>query len=110
MTIFGQEVCGNLAAGLEREWLETNGIGGFASSTVPGVNTRRYHGLLTASLHPPVDRNVLLSKVEETVFLNGAKYDLSANLYPGTVHPNGHTHLRQFRLCLLYTSPSPRDS
>ena len=95
---FGLDVCGNLAAGLAREWLETNGIGGFASSTIPGINTRRYHSLLTASLHPPVDRYVLLSKLEETVFLNGARYDLSANLYPGTIHPNGFTHLRAFRL------------
>src|SRR5206468_4948239 len=91
-------ICGNLDAGLKREWLETNGIGGLACSTVPGINTRRYHSLLTASLRPPVDRYVLLSKVEETVFLNGARYDLSSNLYPGTVHPNGYSHLRQFRL------------
>ncbi|MES1261176.1 MAG: glycogen debranching enzyme N-terminal domain-containing protein, partial [Acidobacteriota bacterium] len=94
----GSEVCGSLEAGLEREWLETNGIGGFASSTVPGINTRRYHGLLTAALRPPVDRYVLLSKVEETVFLNGAKYHLSANLYPGAIHPRGHVHLKNFRL------------
>src|SRR5215471_19079720 len=98
MIEFGEEVCHNLGAALEREWLETNGIGGFASSTVSGINTRRYHGLLTASLHPPVDRYVLLSKVEETVFLNGAMYDLSSNLYPGTIHPNGYTHLKKFRL------------
>jgi predicted glycogen debranching enzyme len=98
MINFGREVCGNLEAGLEREWLETNGIGGFACSTVPGINTRRYHGLLTASLHPPVARYVLLSKVEETVFLNGARFDLSANLYPGTVHPDGHLYLQSFRL------------
>jgi predicted glycogen debranching enzyme len=98
MIYFGPDVCCNLEDGLAREWLETNGIGGFASSTVPGINTRRYHGLLTASLRPPVDRYVLLSKVEEAVFLNGAKYDLSANLYAGAVHPNGYTHLKTFRL------------
>ena len=98
MISFEEDVCGKLDIGLGREWLETNGIGGFACSTVPGINTRRYHGLLTASLRPPVDRYVLLSKVEETVFLNGAKYDLSANLYAGTVHPNGFTHLKKFRI------------
>ena len=98
MMTFGSDVCGSLEAGLSKEWLETNGIGGFASSTVPGVNTRRYHGLLIAALHPPVDRYVLLSKLEETVFLNGARYDLASNLYPGAVHPNGHIHLRKFRL------------
>jgi predicted glycogen debranching enzyme len=83
---------------MEHEWLETNGIGGFAFSTAPGINTRRYHGLLVASLHPPVDRYVLLSKVEETVFLNGARYELSSNLYPGTVYPDGFTHQRGFCL------------
>ena len=98
MMTFGSDVCGSLEAGLSKEWLETNGIGGFASSTVPGVNTRRDHGLLIAALHPPVDRYVLLSKLEETVFLNGARYDLASNLYPGAVHPNGHIHLRKFRL------------
>jgi predicted glycogen debranching enzyme len=98
MISFDKDVCGSPDAGTEREWLETNGIGGFASSTVPGINTRRYHGLLTAALHPPVGRYVLLSKLEETVFLNGAKYDLSANQYAGAIHPQGYTHLASFRL------------
>jgi predicted glycogen debranching enzyme len=57
---------------MKREWLETNGIGGFASSTESGMNTRRYHGLLVAALHPPVGRMVLLSKIEETVILDAA--------------------------------------
>jgi predicted glycogen debranching enzyme len=98
MISFDKDVCGNPEAGARREWLETNGIGGFASSTVPGINTRRYHGLLTAALHPPLGRYVLLSKLEETVFLNGAKYDLSANQYAGTIHPRGYAHLAAFRL------------
>jgi len=98
MISFDKDVCGSPDAGTEREWLETNGIGGYASSTVPGINTRRYHGLLTAALHPPVGRYVLLSKLEETVFLNGAKYDLSANQYAGAIHPQGYTHLASFRL------------
>lgn len=95
---FNRDVCGNLEDALSREWMETNGIGGFASSTIPGVNTRRYHGLLTAALNPPVGRHVLLSKLEETVFLDGAKYDLSANIYPGSVYPEGYEHLKAFRL------------
>ncbi len=98
MISFDKNVCGSLDAGTAREWLETNGIGGFASSTVPGINTRRYHSLLTAALHPPMGRYVLLAKLEETVFLNGARYDLSANQYEGAVHPQGHTHLAGFRL------------
>ncbi|HVW83181.1 MAG TPA: glycogen debranching enzyme N-terminal domain-containing protein, partial [Bryobacteraceae bacterium] len=86
----------DIDASLRCEWLETNGLGGFASSTIPGVNTRRYHGLLVAALHPPVGRYVLLSKLEETVFLNGERYELSANLYPGTTHPQGYKYLKSF--------------
>src|SRR5207249_8283244 len=52
MIPLGPEICSNLAAATQREWLETNGLGGFASSTVIGLNTRRYHGLLTAALTP----------------------------------------------------------
>ncbi len=83
---------------LDREWLETNGLGGFASSTVSGANTRRYHGLLTAALEPPVKRYVLLSKLEETLFVNGAKFELSTNLYGGgTENPQGYRYLKSFR-------------
>ena len=59
--------CVDFAASSRREWLETNGTGGFAMGTVSGANTRRYHGLLVASLNPPVDRYVLLAKVDEEV-------------------------------------------
>src|SRR5215467_10280649 len=60
MIQFNKETCRDLDAALRREWLETNGIGGFASSTIIGLNTRRYHGLLTAATKPPVGRLVLL--------------------------------------------------
>lgn len=93
-----RRVCGNLDEALTREWLDTNGIGGFASSTIVGLNTRRYHGLLTAPLHPPVGRYVLLSKLEETVILGEQRYELSANEYPGVIHPQGYRYLREFRL------------
>jgi len=63
MIQFGKNTCGDLDAALRREWLETNGLGGFASSTIVGLNTRRYHGLLVATLRPPVERFVLLSKL-----------------------------------------------
>jgi len=95
---FGPEVCGNLDAALGREWLETNGLGGFASSTIVGLNTRRYHGLLTAATKPPVGRLVLLSKVEEALILDGRRVELSANRYPGIVHPQGFQYLAEFRL------------
>src|SRR2546430_9025598 len=98
MIRFGQGVCGNLEAALRREWLETNGLGGFASSTINGLNTRRYHGLLVAATKPPVGRFVLLSKFEETLSLDGRKFDLSANRYPGVSHPQGFQFLIGFRL------------
>src|SRR5271165_3092077 len=84
--------------GIQREWLETNGIGGFASSTILGMNTRRYHGLLVASLRPPVDRYVLLSKLEETLLVDGVARELSVNQYPGAIHPLGYQYLKAFRL------------
>ncbi|HMJ62129.1 MAG TPA: glycogen debranching enzyme N-terminal domain-containing protein, partial [Bryobacteraceae bacterium] len=88
----------DLASALEKEWLETNGLGGFASSTIVGLNTRRYHGLLTAATRPPVGRLVLLSKLEETLIVAGERFDLSSNQYPDVVHPQGHIHLEEFRL------------
>src|SRR6516162_706587 len=98
MIQFGKDTCGDLDGALRREWLETNGLGGFASSTIVGLNTRRYHGLLVATLRPPVERFVLLSKLEETLFIDRQPFDLSANRYPGTVHPQGFRYLKQFRL------------
>ncbi|HEY2974725.1 MAG TPA: amylo-alpha-1,6-glucosidase [Pyrinomonadaceae bacterium] len=93
-----QESCRNLETALSREWLETNGIGGFSSSTITGLNTRRYHGLLTAATKPPVGRLVLLSKLEETLIIDGRRYELSANQYPGVVHPEGFKYQTGFHL------------
>jgi len=98
MIQFGKEMCGDLDAVLRKEWLETNGLGGFASSTIIGLNTRRYHGLLVAATKPPVGRVVMLSKLEETLFIESQPFDLSANRYPGVVHPQGLRYLKQFRL------------
>jgi len=98
MTQFDEGVCGNLEGALRREWLETNGLGGFASSTIIGLNTRRYHGLLTAATRVPVGRMVLLSKLEETVVIGGQRFDLAANRYPGVVHPQGYQYMKSFRL------------
>jgi glycogen debranching enzyme len=81
-----------------QEWLETNGIGGFSSSTVTGMNTRRYHGLLVAATKPPVGRAVLLSKLEETLILGGDRFDLSTNQFSSLIHPRGFEYLTEFRL------------
>ena len=73
----------------EREFLVSNGIGGYCSSSVCGANTRRYHGLLVASLNPPTQRMVLVSKLEETLTVEDTRYELSASQYPGAVNPTG---------------------
>jgi len=98
MITFDHSVCSDLDNALTREWLETNGVGGFSSSTIVGLNTRRYHGLLVAATRPPVGRMVLLSKLEETLCVGDLRFDLSANQYPGIVHPRGFQYLQQFRL------------
>src|ERR1700693_3316417 len=98
MIQFKRKTCGDLNAALHREWLETNGLGGFASSTIIGLNTRRYHGLLVAATKPPGGRHVLLAKLEETVRLDERAFDLSANRYPSVVNPQGFRYLKEFRL------------
>src|SRR5207249_11914617 len=98
MIQFKKSVCGDLTEALSREWLETNGIGGFASSTVIGLNTRRYHGLLTAAMQPPAGRVLLLSKCDETLIVGERRYELSTNAYPGAIHPQGYRYLEAFRL------------
>lgn len=87
MIEFGQDICTDVNSACSREWLETNGLGGFASSTIIGLNTRRYHGLLTAAIKPPLGRVLLLSKLEDSLILNGQHFELSANQYPGVIHP-----------------------
>ncbi|MEP7242621.1 MAG: amylo-alpha-1,6-glucosidase [Gammaproteobacteria bacterium] len=84
---------------LSREWLVTNGLGGFASGTVGQANTRRYHGLLVASLRPPVDRVVMVAKLDATALHRGRRFELAANEFSdGTVAPRGFEHLSAFHL------------
>src|SRR5437870_773811 len=98
MIQFAHDALNDLEASTSREWLETNGLGGFASSSIIGLNTRRYHGLLTAATKPPVGRIVMLSKLEETLVIDGRRYEISSNQYPGTVHPQGFKLQTGFRL------------
>ena len=81
-----------------KEWIQTNGLGGWASSTIVGSNTRRYHGLLVAATTPPVRRMVILSKLEESLLIEKHKYDLSCNQYQDIIHPEGYQYLEKFRL------------
>jgi predicted glycogen debranching enzyme len=96
--VLDEITCKNYSKSSRLEWLETNGLGSFASGTVSGANTRRYHGLLVASLHPPVDRFVTLSKVEETLVQGERRFELAANQFPFTVSPKGYSQIREFRL------------
>ena len=81
---------------LSKEWLLTNGLGGYASGTVIGVNTRKYHGLLVAALHPPGDRTVCLSKIDEDLIIGEKVYRLGANEFQGLIFPTGFEFLKEF--------------
>src|SRR5437763_16097911 len=100
MIEFTEQICANLKQASTREWLETNGLGGFACSTIAGANTRRYHGLLTAATNPPVGRMLLLSKLEETLVIHPdeQRFEISTNEYQGAMHPQGFKFLESFRL------------
>jgi predicted glycogen debranching enzyme len=98
MIHFDGNTCGEPGLALSREWLETNGIGGYCSSTITGLNTRRYHGLLIAATRPPLGRILMLSKLEETLILGGRRHDLSVNQYGGVLHPRGDAYQTGFRL------------
>ncbi len=104
---FGREVCSDLAIAQKREWLVTNGIGGYASGTVANMLTRRYHGLLMAALRPPLGRTLLLAKLDETVEYDGINAE-SGHYYPlfvnkwsngeSLVEPDGYHNLNRFHL------------
>jgi predicted glycogen debranching enzyme len=80
------------------EWIITNGLGGYASSTVIGMNTRKYHGLLITSDKPPLNRKVILSKLEEEIVLKGKTIKLSTNRYPDVIYPEGYKNQIKFEL------------
>jgi len=96
---FGREICSDLAAAEQREWLVTNGLGGYASGTVAGLLTRRYHGLLVAALPPPHGRTLLLTRLDEMATYDGQTLALSCNRWSGgEVEPAGYRYLESFRL------------
>ena len=96
---FGREICGDLAAAESREWLVTNGIGGYASGTVAGSQTRRYHGLLVAALQPPVGRTQLVSAIDEIVHYAGTNFSFATHRWAsGAVDPKGFLLLEDFHL------------
>ena len=95
----GREITGDLAGACAREWLVTNGIGGYAAGTVAGGLTRRYHGLLVAALKPPVGRTLLAAKIEEIVSVAGQTLELSTDCWhDGTIAPQGWVRTERFHL------------
>src|SRR5271156_2510689 len=96
---FGRDICGDLDSSKAREWLVTNGIGGFASGTVAGNATRRYHGLLIGALQPPVGRTQLVAGIDENVQCGSETFALSTHRWAsGTVDPRGFRLLQSFHL------------
>ena len=96
MTHITHETLQNWDVSSRLEWLVTNGLGGYGSSSLAGANTRRYHGLLVAAFEPPLGRTVLLSKLEEEIRIEEQVYHLGANKYPSVIYPQGYRHLVGF--------------
>ena len=94
----GKDVLSNFDKAIQTEWIITNGLGGYSSSTVLGINTRKYHGVLVAAFNPPTDRRVLLAKLDEDVRVGDSTYVLGSNEFRDTFFPKGHKFLASFSL------------
>jgi predicted glycogen debranching enzyme len=100
MPLFSLDTLGHLHPFLNYEWLLTNGMGAFSSSTLVGCNTRRYHGLLVAATLPPLGRINTLNRIGELIYLDGNRsfLELSINQFGKSFHPHGEKYLRRFQL------------
>jgi len=94
----GKDVLSSFDKAIQTEWIITNGLGGYSSSTVLGINTRKYHGVLVAAFNPPTDRRVLLAKIDEDVRVGGNTYALGSNEFKDTFFPKGYEFLASFSL------------
>lgn len=95
----GRDICGDLHTAEQREWLVTNGMGGYACGSIAGLLTRRYHGLLVAALNPPLERTLLLTKLDEQIHYAGRLYELQVDRWAdGTVTAWGHQLIEHFHL------------
>ncbi len=93
---FNKEVTQHFEKASTKEWLETNGLGGWASSTICGTNTRNYHGMFVIATKPPVGRIVALSKLEETIVVGTNRFELQANQFPGSICDSGLKNFTKF--------------
>ena len=101
MPLFSVETYGELEPHLHQEWLVTNGLGGYAASTVVGCNTRRYHAILCAATLPPVGRIIALNRFQEILYVDGdvkRPLEFSVNQFRNCFHPRGDRFLRRFQL------------
>ena len=95
----GRGDCGRFESAIRKEWLVTNGLGGFASGTVAGLNTRRYHGLLVAALRPPQQRTLTVAKIDTRACYDDTRYPLFTNEFgAGTIDPHGYRCIESFHL------------
>ncbi len=92
-----EEISGKVKHALKRDWIITNGIGGYCSQSEIGCNTRKYHGLLIAPLTPPARRFLVLSKLDESIESNGKTYNLYTNIANGEIS-EGYRYLTEFRM------------
>jgi len=95
---FGKDALSRFGEIIQKEWIITNGLGGYASSTVLGINTRKYHGLLVAALHQPGDRRVCLVKLDEELCVGSDTYPLGSNEFQSGIFPQGYSFLKEFSL------------
>lgn len=93
-----KDVLSNFEKAIQTEWIITNGLGGYSSSTVLGINTRKYHGVLVAAFNPPTDRRVILAKIDEGIRVGDNTYALSSNEFRDTFFPKGYEFLASFSL------------
>jgi len=91
-------VLSDFGRAVQMEWIVANGLGGYASSTVLGINTRKYQGLLVAAFNPPVDRRVLLTKLDEEVQIGNETYAIGSNEFKQGIQPEGYLFLSRFLL------------
>ena len=99
---FGKTNCTSIDLHIQKEWLESNGLGGYASSSIFCCNTRKYHGLLVANLAKPEGRHVLLSTIEETLKVKQKEFHISCRKHPEVFYPDGWKYLKN-----INSSPYP---
>jgi len=95
---FDINVCGNFNLAANKEWLETNSLGGYASSTIYGLNNRRHHGLFVVPVGNKTEKTIILSKFEESIFIGKQLYELSTNQFTGGIYPDGFQYLANFSI------------